>query len=67
MKGPGIAEWAEQLHTGLPPHGSVPLWGQDIFLFSARVQTGPGAHPATGIIGKFTGLFRGGKATGAWR
>ena len=33
--------------------------------FSAPVQTGPGAHPASYIM--CTGLFRGGKAAGAWR
>ena len=32
--------------------------------FSAPVQTGPGAHPASCIMG--TGSFLGGKAAGAW-
>jgi len=33
--------------------------------FSAPVQTGPGAHPASYTMG--TGSFLGGKAAGAWR
>jgi hypothetical protein len=33
--------------------------------FSAPVQTGPGAHPASNTMG--AGSFRGAKATGAWR
>ena len=33
--------------------------------FSASVQTGPGAHPASYTIGM--GVFPGGKAAGAWR
>jgi len=33
--------------------------------FSAHVQTGPGAHPASYTVG--TGFFPGGKAAGAWR
>ena len=32
--------------------------------FSAPVQTGPGAHPASYTMG--TGSFTGGKAAGAW-
>jgi hypothetical protein len=32
--------------------------------FSAPVQTGPGAHPASCTMG--TGSFLGGKAAGAW-
>jgi hypothetical protein len=33
--------------------------------FSAPVQTGPGAHPASYTMG--TGSLSGGKAAGAWR
>ena len=33
--------------------------------FSAPVQTGPGAHPASYKMG--AGSFPGGKAAGAWR
>jgi hypothetical protein len=33
--------------------------------FSALVQTGPGAHTASYMMG--TGSFPGGKAAGAWR
>jgi len=33
--------------------------------FSAPVQTGPAAHPASYTKG--TGLFLGGRAAGAWR
>jgi hypothetical protein len=33
--------------------------------FSAPVQTGPGAHPASYTTD--TGSFPGGKAAGAWR
>jgi len=33
--------------------------------FSAPVQSGPGAHPASYTMG--TGSFQGGKAAGAWR
>ena len=33
--------------------------------FSAPVQTGPGAHPASCTVG--TGSFIGGKAAGTWR
>jgi len=33
--------------------------------FSAPVQTGPGAHPASYTMG--TGPFPGSKAAGAWR
>jgi hypothetical protein len=33
--------------------------------YSAPVQTGPGAHPASYTMG--TGSFPGGKAAGAWR
>ena len=37
-------------------------WGAT---FSAPVQTGPGAHPASYTMG--TGSFPGGKAAGEWR
>ena len=39
----------------------IPVQGS----FSAPVQTGPEAYPASYTMG--TGLFLGGKAAGAWR
>jgi len=49
---------------GLDGPGIESRWGAR---FSAPVQTGPGAHPASYTMG--TGFFKGGggKATGVWR
>ena len=47
---------------GLDGPGIESRWGAR---FSAPVQTGPGAHPASYTMG--TGSFPGGKAAGAWR
>jgi hypothetical protein len=47
---------------GLNGPGIESRWGAR---FSALVQTGPGAHPASYVMG--TGSFPGGKAAGAWR
>ena len=46
---------------GLDGPGIESRWGAR---FSASVQTGPGAYPASCTMG--TGSFRGGKAAGAW-
>jgi len=46
---------------GLDSPGIESRWGKR---FSAPVQTGPGAHPASYTVG--TGSFPGGKAAGAW-
>ena len=48
-------------HYGLDGPGIESRWGAR---FSAPVQTGPGAHPASCTMG--TGSFPGGKAVGAW-
>ena len=47
---------------GLDGPGIESQWGAR---FSAPVQTGPGAHPASCTMG--TGSFPGGKAAGEWR
>ena len=46
---------------GLDGPGIESWWGAR---FSASVQTGPGAYPASCTMG--TGSFLGGKAAGAW-
>ena len=46
---------------GLDGPGIESRWGAR---FSAPVQTGPGAHPATSTIG--TWFFPGDKTAGAW-
>jgi hypothetical protein len=47
---------------GLDGPGTESRWEER---FSALVQTGPGAHPASYTMS--TGTFPGGKAAGAWR
>ena len=47
---------------GLDGPGIESRWGA---IFSALVQTGPGAHTASSTI--TPGIFPGGKAVGAWR
>jgi hypothetical protein len=47
---------------GLDGPGIEVRWGA---IFSAPIQTGPGAHPASNTMG--TGSLPGGKAAGAWR
>jgi len=54
----GIAQSVQQLATGWTVRGSNPGGGR----FSAPVQTGPGAHPASYIMG--TGFFPGVKRPG---
>ena len=56
---PGIAQSVQRLATGWTVRGSNPSWGAR---FSAPVQTGPGAHPASCTRG--TGSFPGVKRPG---
>ena len=52
--------------SGLGALGIESRWGEGGGArFSASVQTGPGAHPASSTM--VTGFFPGGKAAGAWR
>jgi hypothetical protein len=53
-------EWPSESHASLG--GIEYRWEQDFF---ARIQTGPGAHPASYTVG--TAFFPVGKAAGAWR